>query len=134
MTKKTEKFIATVGRRKTSTARVRLFEGKGQILVNSKPIDEYFKDVPVSVYLKPFILTKVEGKFYFTAVVSGGGSKGQADAINLAVSRALVKKNAEKYKKILKSQGLLTRDPREKERRKAGLAQKARAGKQSPKR
>lgn len=131
---KAKEYIFAIGRRKRSTARIRLYSGKGQTLVNDKPITEYFRSIPEVYYLRPFRLTQTEGKYYVTAKIEGGGLVGQVGAFVHGVSRALVKENEEKYKKILKSAGLLTRDPREKERRKFGLAQKARARKQSPKR
>ena len=136
MTKKVKnkEYISAIGRRKRSTARIRLYTTKGQILVNEKPIDEYFRGVPKVYYLKPFELTQTEGKFHATARIEGGGISGQVGAFVHGVSRALVKLDPEKYKAVLKSAGLLTRDPREKERRKFGNAQKARARKQSPKR
>lgn len=127
-------YVFAVGRRRRSTARIRLFSGKGQTLVNDKPIDEYFKSIPKIYYLKPFELTGTEGKYYATAKIEGGGVKGQLGAFIHGVSRALVKVDTEKYRATLKSAGFLTRDPREKERRKFGNAQKARARKQSPKR
>jgi len=128
------KYINALGRRKRSVARIRLFSGKGQFLVNSKPIEDYFKNIPTVKYFKPFELTDTIGKFFATARITGGGINGQVGAFVLGVSRAFSKLDAEKYRKILKPHGLLTRDPREKERRKFGLAQGARAAKQSPKR
>lgn len=127
-------FVAAVGRRKRSVARVRLFRGKGQSLVNNIAIADYFKSVDPAKYLKPFTVTETEGKYYITALLQGGGKSGQLGAFIHGVSRVLLKIDAEKYKKMLRCAGLLTRDPREKERRKFGLAQKARARKQSPKR
>ncbi len=134
MKKDTKKYIYTIGRRKRSTARIRLFTGKGQILVNDKPSSEYFKDIPKEVYLKPFTVAGLEGKYFATARISGGGMTGQVGAFVHGVSRSLIKVEEGKYKKVLKSAHLLTRDSREKERRKFGNAQKARAKKQSPKR
>lgn len=131
---KNESCVYAIGRRKRSTARIRLYSGKGQTLVNDKPIAEYFKSIPELYYQKPFRLTQTEGKYYVTAKVEGGGLAGQVGAFVHGVSRALVKAVPEKYKTVLKPAGFLTRDPREKERRKFGLAQKARARKQSPKR
>lgn len=128
------KYINAIGRRKRSVARVRLYSGKGQFLINSKPIEDYFKNIPTVKYFKPFELTDTVGKFFVTAIISGGGQNGQVDAFVLGVSRAFSKLDTDKYRKLLKPHGLLTRDPREKERRKFGLAQKARAAKQSPKR
>lgn len=134
MKKEEKKCIYTVGQRKRSVARIRLFEGKGQILVNGKPVNEYFKDIPEILFLKPFNLAKVEGKYFATARISGGGVKGQMDAFIHGVAKALALVEELKHRKVLKSAGLLTRDSREKERRKFGNAQKARAKKQSPKR
>lgn len=127
------KYYYAVGRRKRSSARIRLYPGKGETIVNSQPIEEYFKSVLKPFWWKPFEITQTEGKFYVTAKIEGGGVKSQAEAFAHGVSRALVKVD-EKYKPLLKQAGLLTRDPREKERRKYGYAQKARAKKQSPKR
>jgi small subunit ribosomal protein S9 len=134
--KKTEKnkYINTLGRRKRSVARIRLYTGKGSTTVNSKPIDEYFKDIPAERYLKPFTITQTTGKYYATARIVGGGKNGQLGAFLHGLSRAFSILDPEKYHKILKVDGLLTRDPRERERRKFGLAQGARAAKQSPKR
>ncbi len=134
MKKDSKKYTHTIGRRKRSSARIRLFAGKGQSMVNDKPIDEYFKSIPKVYYLKPFALTQTGGKYYVTAKIEGGGLYGQVGALIHGISRALIKIDTEKYKAILKTAGLLTRDPREKERRKFGNAQKARARKQSPKR
>jgi small subunit ribosomal protein S9 len=133
-TKAKKEYIYAVGRRKRSVARVRLFSGKGQTMVNEKPIGEYFKDIPSVYFFKPFELTDTAGKYYATAKVIGGGKTGQLEAFVHGLSRALVQANTEKFRAALKSAGLLTRDPREKERRKPGLAQGARARKQSPKR
>lgn len=134
ISKKEKNYIYALGRRKRSVARVRLFSGKDQIMVNDEPIGKYFKDIPPVNYLRPFELTETTGKFYATAKVEGGGKQGQLQAFLLGVSRALILKDTEKYRKVLKAAGLLTRDPRERERRKFGLAQGARARKQSPKR
>ncbi len=132
--KKAKDYIYALGRRKRSVARIRLFSGKGQTLVNALPAADYFKSLPAASYLKPFDLTQSGDKFYATARVAGGGKVGQAGAFVLGVSRALIQADSEKFKKVLKSAGLLMRDPRERERRKFGLAQGARARKQSPKR
>jgi len=149
--KKTEEkhsFYQAVGRRKEATARVRLFvvnEGeikikdktvkKGEMIVNFRPIEEYFGSSSYQkLYLEPFRTTNTIGRFVVSAVISGGGISGQLGAFIHGVSRALEKVDREKYRPILKKKGFLTRDPRAKERRKAGFAQKARAKKQSPKR
>jgi small subunit ribosomal protein S9 len=134
-TKKTKQsFIYAVGRRKRSVARIRLFTDKGQTMVNDQPIGEYFKNIPSVYFFKPFELTETSGKYYVTAKVEGGGRSGQLGAFVHGLSRALIQADKDKFRSILKSAGLLTRDPREKERRKPGLAQSARARKQSPKR
>ncbi|MEK7580702.1 MAG: 30S ribosomal protein S9 [Patescibacteria group bacterium] len=123
------------GRRKEAVARVRLFAGKGQTLVNDKPIAEYFPSASEkSFFEKPFRLTKTEGKYYATIKVDGSGKKGQLDAVVHGMSLALNNVSRDNYRAILKKAGMLTRDARVKERRKYGLAQKARKGKQSPKR
>lgn len=133
--KKTKKeYVHALGRRKRSVARVRLFTGKGQTIVNDLPIGEYFKDVPSTHFFRPFDLTDTTGKYYATVKVEGGGKAGQLGAFLHGLSRALAEVNTEKFRGPLKSAGLLTRDPRERERRKPGLAQSARAKKQSPKR
>lgn len=134
MAKEAKKFITTLGRRKRSIARIRFFEGKGQTIVNGKPINDYFKDISEIEYFRPFNDTQTAGKYYATAIITGGGIRGQIGAFTLGISRALVKIDNEKYRKLLKVNNLLTRDPRERERRKAGLAHGARAAKQSPKR
>ncbi|MBI2611289.1 30S ribosomal protein S9 [Candidatus Gottesmanbacteria bacterium] len=139
-------FYQAVGRKKESTARVRLYVDddvklndqilkKGEMYVNAKPVQKYFIGTYYEkLYLQPLETTGNLGRFGVSAKVSGGGLKGQLGAIILGISRALEEVDKEKYRPILKKHGLLTRDPREKERRKAGFAQKARAKKQSPKR
>ncbi|OGE10683.1 30S ribosomal protein S9 [Candidatus Curtissbacteria bacterium RIFCSPLOWO2_01_FULL_42_26] len=127
-------FTYTVGRRKEAAARVRLYKGKGQTMINGAPIEQYFPTaVEKSQYLKPFNITSSEGAYYATIKVKGSGKNGQLKAVIHGISRALDKANPD-FHTLLKKAGLLTRDPRVKERRKYGLAQKARKGKQSPKR
>lgn len=126
-------YVYAVGRRKRSVARVRLFKGKGQSLINDKPLEDFFQGVIGTGYLKPFDLTQTTGKYYATARIVGGGKNGQLGAFLHALSRSLVKAD-EKYRKVLRDNGFLTRDSRERERRKPGLASGARAAKQSPKR
>lgn len=126
--------ISTVGRRKEAVARVRLSEGKGQVTVNGKPIVEYFPgQVLQKQYNKPLEITDTLGKFAISVKVKGGGQASQLDAVVHGIARAIAKINSAS-RTALKKEGLLTRDPRVKERRKYGLAQKARAKKQSPKR
>lgn len=126
--------ISTVGRRKEAVARVRLSEGKGQITVNGKPIAEYFRGIVAQkLYSKPLAITQTLNKFTISVKVSGGGRTSQLKAVIHGIARAVVKAQPN-LRTILKREGLLTRDARVKERRKYGLAQKARAKKQSPKR
>lgn len=141
-------FYQAIGRRKTATARVRLYPAvkekvvinglslsPDQIIVNGKPIKEYFRgSIFEKLYFEPFKATNTMGRFAATIKVDGSGLMGQLGAVVHGISRVLYKIDRETYRPILKSNGLLTRDPRMKERRKAGLAGKARAGKQSPKR
>lgn len=112
--------INTIGRRKSSVARVYLKEGKGQITINGREAKEYF---PLEQWLfklnQPFALTEQEGKFDVTVNVKGGGFTGQVEAIRLGISRALVELN-EASKPALKKEGLMTRDPRMVERKKPG--------------
>lgn len=126
--------IQTTGRRKEAVARVRVMEGKGQILVNGKPISEVFRG-PVfqKKYQSPFEVTKTAGMYTATVMVEGGGVSSQLDAVVHGLARSLAKLNDE-YHKTLRQAGLLTRDPRVRERRKVGLGGRARAKKQSPKR
>lgn len=124
----------SVGRRKEAVARVRVMEGHSQIMVNGKPIPEVFRGVVYQKrYQKPFEITKTLGKLTATIKVEGGGLSSQLDAIVHGVSRSLAQISDEN-KKALRTLGLLTRDPRAKERRKYGLAHAARARKSSPKR
>ncbi|OGE05072.1 30S ribosomal protein S9 [Candidatus Curtissbacteria bacterium RIFCSPLOWO2_01_FULL_41_18] len=128
------KYFYAHGRRKEAAARVRLYKGRGQFIVNNRPIEKYFaQEVEKSYYLRPFLLTKTQDKYYATVKVEGSGKSGQLAAVVHGLARALVKTD-ESFRPILKKAGLLTRDSRVKERRKYGLAQKARKGKQSPRR
>lgn len=113
--------IIATGRRKTSTARVYITQGKGEISVNGKPVEDYFviKALLPEVY-KPLEISNLKEKLNVKIKVEGGGFRGQADAIKLGIARALLKFD-ETLKPILKQEGLLTRDPREKERKKYGL-------------
>lgn len=128
-------YFAAVGRRKEAVARVRLSINGGVITVNGKPIHEYFPG-PVfqKFYQKPFDVTQTLGQFSGSILVSGGGVSSQLGAIVHGISRALAMVDTPKFRPKLKKEGLLIRDPRVKERRKYGHAQKARARKQSPKR
>ena len=131
---KSKQHIQAVGRRKEAVARVRLIRGKGQNLVNGIPIENYFpSEAAKTKYLKPFHLTKSQDMYFASIKVKGSGKSGQLDAVIHGISRALNEADRE-FRPFLKRAGLLTRDPRVRERRKYGLAQKARKGKQSPRR
>ena len=113
-------IINTIGRRKSSIARVYLSEGKGKITVNNKDYLEYFPTKTLQyIVMQPLNLLKVTDKYDIKVNLNGGGSKGQAEALRLGISRALVKIN-EEDKAALKSEGCLTRDPRQVERKKPG--------------
>ena len=121
------------GRRKSSVARVRLVEGKGNITVNGKNLDEYFGLETLKYIVKqPLNVTNTLDKFDVICKVQGGGFTGQAGAIRHGLARALNEANSE-YRPALKSNGFLTRDPRMKERKKYGL-KKARKAPQFSKR
>ena len=138
-------YISAIGRRKESVARVRLYKNnnvlwngiainKGEISVNKKMAHEYFGAQAEKVYKEPLRITNTGKNFAITVLVSGGGKMGQLDATVLGIARALDKVDHEKFRPILKKKGLLTRDPRVRERRKVGMGGKARRRKQSPKR
>ncbi len=113
-------IINAVGRRKTAVARVYLKQGSGNILVNNKDYREYFPQIHVQHnIIDPFTVAGLEPAFDIKVNVRGGGFKGQAEAIRMAISRALVKLN-EEYKKPLKEHKFLTRDSRMVERKKYG--------------
>ena len=112
-------FLGT-GRRKTSVARVRLAPGSGKITVNGRPLDGYFMiETQRSLVTQPLVLTETAGRFDVRINVSGGGPTGQAGAVRHGISRALIEADAS-LRPALKAQGLLTRDPRMKERKKYG--------------
>jgi small subunit ribosomal protein S9 len=129
------KYIEAVGRRKVAIARVRIYEGQGDSVVNGKLISEYFANVKnaPAFYMKPFELTGSKGKFAVTVKVFGSGVTAQLDAVIHGIARALVKYNPE-FRTFLKPAGYLTRDDRMKETRKIGMGGKARRKRQSPKR
>jgi small subunit ribosomal protein S9 len=112
-------YYAT-GRRKTASARVYLRPGAGSVKVNGRPIDTYFPNEVLKMVIKqPLMLTETTERFDIVVTVAGGGSAGQAGAIRHGISRALLQFNAE-LRDRLKTAGLLTRDPRKKERKKYG--------------
>jgi small subunit ribosomal protein S9 len=119
--KKTEKYIEGIGRRKTASARVRIYPGSKSetFKINGKDLKDYFStSKQEKTALAPFEL--LEEKFKVTVQIEGGGSNAQAEAVRHGLSRALVKHN-EKWRKELKERGFLTRDPRMKESKKPGL-------------
>ncbi len=139
---KKNEYTYAVGRRKTAIARVRLYtkpsvptkEGV-QLMVNDKPAELYFGgNATKADYRRAFIVTETLSKMSATVRVVGGGVHSQLEALVHGVARALSKLDATKYRATLKMAGLLTRDPRAKERRKVGTGGKARRAKQSPKR
>lgn len=141
-------YYEAVGRRKTASARARLYVvkdeavtisgvsvKKGDIIVNGLPVEKFFPgEVFTKMYQEPFRTTNTMGRFAVSVNTTGGGLTGQLGATIHALSRALTKVDLEKFRPILKKRGFLMRDPRAKQRRKAGFAGKARARKQSPKR
>lgn len=131
---KNKDMIVVVGRRKEAVARVRLLKGVGQITINGKAVGEYFLG-PLfqKIYQRPLEVTKTLGKYSISIKVEGGGRISQLEAVVHGIARAIAKSDLA-LRPLLKKQGLLTRDARVKERRKYGLAHKARAKKQSPKR
>jgi small subunit ribosomal protein S9 len=142
-------YIFAVGRRKSSVARVRLYQSvkadlswgelpikKGELFVNQKPIAEYFSgDVSRRMYTEPLRITNAHQQQYtFTIKVVGGGPSGQLQAAIAGISNALNALDSEKYRSTLKKKGYLTRDARIRQRRNVGTGGKARHKKQSPKR
>ena len=114
-----EKYFEGIGRRKTSTSRVRIYSGEKASTVNDKAVDKYFNTIRDSVNQinKPLTVTGLEDKYYFSATVKGGGKSSQIDAVQLGLSRALYKMD-ESLKPVLRKEGLVTRDPRAVERKK----------------
>lgn len=139
-------YTSSVGRRKEAVARVRLYAAskvllfgkeykKGDILVNGKPIQEFFNFTPYAPrYNKILRDTDTSDKYVISAKVAGGGTSGQIDAVILGIARALDKIDSTKHHKVLREKDYLMRDPRTRERRKVGNAGKARRKKSSPKR
>src|SRR6476469_6472170 len=122
MAEKKDNYFYALGRRKSATARVRLMSGKGNILINDKPANEYFAESKslLTKLEQPFKVLENTGKWDVSAHVSGGGHEGQIEAVRLGISKALVAIN-EDFKNTLKRADLLTRDSRERERKKFGL-------------
>lgn len=131
----TGRFTEGLGRRKVAIARVRLYESKGDFVVNGQLVTDYFAGVMnvVKLYNQPFEITNTKDKFAVTVKVSGSGLPAQLEAMVHGIARALVEYDPEN-RPLLKQAGLLTRDPRMKETRKPGRGGKARRKRQSPKR
>ena len=113
-------IINTIGRRKTSVARIHVAPGKGKIFVNNQPVEKYFPSEILQIIIsQPLVVVEAKGKYDIKVNVDGGGIKGQAEAIRLAISRALCEVDVEN-RPALKKEGFLTRDPRMVERKKYG--------------
>jgi small subunit ribosomal protein S9 len=115
-------YFYALGRRKSATARVRLQSGKGVLLVNGKPAETYFADSKylLNKLVQPFVVLDLTGKYDVSAVVNGGGQTGQIEAIRLGIAKALAVMTPD-LKSTLKRADLISRDPRERERKKFGL-------------
>lgn len=112
--------VHKIGRRKTAVARVYVSEGKGDITVNKRKLEDYFSTATLQYKVKqPFTLTETDGNYDVKVNVYGGGITGQAEAVRLALSRAMCEIN-EENRSVLKPEGLMTRDPRMVERKKFG--------------
>jgi small subunit ribosomal protein S9 len=117
----------TIGRRKTAVARLFMTSGKGKFSINNRELKEYFPfEIYQTIVNQPLLLVEENGNFDFKVNVGGGGYKGQAEAIRLAISRALIEINPE-HRPALKKEGFLTRDPRMVERKKPGRRKARRA-------
>jgi small subunit ribosomal protein S9 len=118
----TAAFYQGTGRRKTSVARVRLIAGEGEVVVNGRSLEEHFGNaVNLTELMMPFRVTGTEGRYNAMIKVEGGGTQGQAGAIRHGIARALLESDPEGARLPLRQAGLLTRDPRMKERKKYGL-------------
>jgi small subunit ribosomal protein S9 len=132
---KKQNYTSAAGKRKTASARVRLFKGKGESTVNAIAIEKYFPGaVNKEYWQRPFVLTDTLEKYYVSAKIQGSGKNGQLDALVLGIARALSEANPEKFKPAVKKAGLLKRDSRIRQRRMVGMGGKSRRAKQSPKR
>ncbi|MEM7128706.1 MAG: 30S ribosomal protein S9 [Chloroflexota bacterium] len=126
-------YIETIGRRKSSTARVRIYPGTGEIVVNELPMETYFgRSLDRMILKQPLVLTGTENSYNISIRVKGGGDSGQASAVRHGISRGLCELDSA-LRPSLKAAGFLTRDSREKERKKPGL-KRARKAKQYTKR
>lgn len=135
-TKINKDYIYAIGRRKSATARVRLYKDtKGEIEVNGKRIEEYFPgEINKARYMEPLRTCNLISKNKISIKVEGSGKESQIDAVIHGLSKCLVMFDEEKNKQTLKKRGFLTRDPRARQRRKAGMGGKARRQRQSPRR
>jgi small subunit ribosomal protein S9 len=116
-----QSYFHGTGRRKTATAQVKLMAGNGTIIIDGKPLEQRFPSLEHQrVIVQPFMVTESTGKYNAVIKVAGGGVTGQSDAIAHGISRALVRAD-ERFKPVLRQNGLLTRDARAKERKKPGL-------------
>ncbi len=110
-----------LGRRKEAVARVYLVAGKGNITINDRTLEDYFKEDTLRyVVNQPLTITQTEGQFDIKVTIAGGGTKGQAEAVRLGIARALCELDTEAYRPALKAAGMLTRDSRVVERKKPG--------------
>jgi small subunit ribosomal protein S9 len=113
--------INALGRRKSAIARIYVNTGKGAIVINDRPLESYFPmDTMQYIVKQPLELTGTSANYDIKVNLDGGGVKGQAEALRLAIARALCKIDRDAYRPVLKTNGLLTRDPREVERKKPG--------------
>ncbi|HJX59137.1 30S ribosomal protein S9 [Candidatus Woesebacteria bacterium RBG_19FT_COMBO_47_8] len=132
---KKQTYISAVGKRKTASARVRLYKGKGENMVNALPMEKYFPGkVNLAHWQKPFVLTETLDKYYVSVKVTGSGKEAQLEAMVLGIARAFSEANTEKFRLTLKKAGLVKRDSRKRQRRMVGTGGKSRRKKQSPKR
>jgi small subunit ribosomal protein S9 len=120
-------LVQATGRRKSSVARVRLYDGSGQFSLNGRSLDDYFPDMALRLrVLEPLKLVDADGRYDVHATLEGGGFTGQSDALRMGISRALVEVDSE-MRTTLKKEGMLTRDARRVERKKYGLRKARRA-------
>ena len=120
-------LVQATGRRKASVARVRLVDGSGQVTLNGRPLEDYFPTMATRLrVMEPLQITQTQGRYDVLATLEGGGLTGQADALRLGISRALIELDQE-LRPVLKKAGFLTRDARVVERKKYGLRKARRA-------
>ena len=120
-------LVQATGRRKESVARVRLVDGSGQVTLNGRPLEDYFPTMATRLrVMEPLQITQTQGRYDVLATLEGGGLTGQADALRLGISRALIELD-EELRPVLKKAGFLTRDARVVERKKYGLRKARRA-------